>query len=102
VRGVINLRGEVIPVIDLRKRFNLTEGTDNNNTRIIIVSVDDIIVGFIADYSSEVVEISSDAIEEAPDGIGSVDQDYISGIGKVGERLIILLDVVKIITNPAV
>jgi len=102
VRGVINLRGEVIPVIDLRKRFNLPEGKDSNNTRIIIVSVDDIIVGFTADYSSEVVEISSDAIEEAPDGVGSVDQGYISGIGKVGERLIILLDIVKIITNPAV
>ena len=102
VRGVINLRGEVIPVIDLRKRFNLVEGQENENTRIIIVSVDDIIVGLIVDSSSEVVEISSEAIEEAPDGVGTVDQGYISGIGKVGERLIILLDIVKIITNPAV
>ncbi|MEA4849762.1 MAG: chemotaxis protein CheW [Clostridiaceae bacterium] len=102
VRGVINLRGEVIPVIDLRKRFNLPEGEENADTRIIIVSVDDIIVGLIADSSSEVVEISSEAIEEAPDGVGTVDQGYISGIGKVGERLIILLDIVKIVTNPAV
>ncbi|MGI6586821.1 MAG: chemotaxis protein CheW [Gracilibacteraceae bacterium] len=101
VRGVINLRGEVIPVIDLRKRFNLDEGNEDDNTRIIIVSVDDIVVGLIADYSSEVVEISSNAIEEAPDGAGTVDRNYISGIGKVGERLIILLDVVKLITNPA-
>lgn len=101
VRGVINLRGEVIPVIDLRKRFNLSDGKEDDNTRIIIVSVDDIVVGLIADYSSEVVEISSNAIEEAPDRAGNVDQNYIYGIGKVGERLIILLDVVKIITNPA-
>lgn len=102
VRGVINLRGEVIPVIELRKKFNLPEEKENNNTRIIIVSVDDITVGLIVDTSSEVIEISSEATEEAPDGIGSVDQGNISGIGKVGERLIILLDIVKMVTNSAV
>lgn len=102
VRGVINLRGEVIPVIDLRKKFNLSEGKENDSTRIIIVSVDDITVGLVVDTSSEVIEISSDAIEEAPDGVGSVDQGNIYGIGKLGERLIILLDIVKIITNSAI
>lgn len=102
VRGVINLRGEVIPVIDLRKRFSLKDGEENNDTRIIIVSVDDITVGLIVDTSSEVIDISSEAIEEAPDGVGNVEQGYIYGIGKVGERIIILLDIVKIITNSAV
>ena len=102
VCGVINLRGEVIPVIDLRKKFNLPEGKVNDSTRIIIVSVDDITAGLIVDTSSEVIEISSEAIEETPDGVGSVDQGYIYGIGKVGERLIILLDIVKIVTNSAV
>lgn len=102
VCGVINLRGEVIPVIDLRKKFNLPEGEKNSNTRIIIVSVDDITVGLIVDTSSEVIEISSKDIEDAPDGVGSVDQGYIYGIGKVNQRLIILLDIVKIITNSAV
>jgi purine-binding chemotaxis protein CheW len=101
VRGVINLRGEVIPVIDLRKKFNLQEGKENENTRIIIVSVDDITVGLIVDTSSEVINISSEKIEEAPIEVGSVDQGYIYGIGKVGERIIILLDIVKIITNSA-
>lgn len=99
VRGVINLRGEVIPVIDLRKKFNLPEVEDTENTRIIIVSVDDITVGLIADASSEVLEISSKDIEEAPDGIGSINQDNIYGIGKAGERLIILLDIVKTVTS---
>lgn len=102
VRGVINLRGEVIPVIDLRKKFNLPEGIENENTRIIIVSVDDITVGLIVDSSSEVLEIRSDSIEPAPDGMASIDQGNIYGIGKVGERLIILLDIVKIVTNSAV
>ncbi|HWR61777.1 MAG TPA: chemotaxis protein CheW [Clostridia bacterium] len=98
VCGVINLRGEVIPVIDLRKKFNLPEGERNSNTRIIIVSIDDITVGLIVDTSSEVLEISSKDIEDAPDGAGSVDQGYIYGIGKVNTRLIILLDIVKIVT----
>lgn len=102
VRGVINLRGEVIPVIDLRKKFNLPDGIEGENTRIIIVSVDDITVGLIVDASSEVTEISSDAIEAAPDGVGNLDQGNICGIGKVGERLIILLDIVKIVTNSAI
>jgi purine-binding chemotaxis protein CheW len=102
VRGVINLRGEVIPVIELRKKFNLSEGKENDSTRIIIVSVDDITVGLVVDTSSEVIDISSEAIEEAPDGVGSVDQGTIYGIGKVGQRLIILLDIVKIVTNSAV
>jgi len=99
VRGVINLRGEVIPVIDLRVKFGLPEGKESENTRIIIVSVDDITVGLIVDTSSEVIEISSESIEEAPDGVGNVDQSYIYGIGKVGERLIILMDIVKILTE---
>jgi purine-binding chemotaxis protein CheW len=102
VRGVINLRGEVLPVIDLRKKFNLIEGKESESTRIIIVSVDDITVGLIVDSSSEVIEISSDAIEEAPERVGSAEQDSIYGIGKVGERLIILLDILKIVTNSAV
>lgn len=102
VRGVINLRGEVIPVIDLRKKFNLPEGKEDEDIRIIIVSVDDITAGLIVDNSSEVTDISSEAIEETPDGVGNADQGYIYGIGKVGERLIILLDIVKIVTNSTV
>lgn len=102
VRGVINLRGEVIPVIDLRKKFNLPERKEDEDTRIIIVSVDDITTGLIVDASSEVTEISSEAIEETPEGVGNIDKGFIYGIGKVDERLIILLDIVKIVTNSTV
>lgn len=98
VSGVINLRGEVIPVIDLRIRFGFKEGEKDENTRIIIVTVDDITVGLIVDSSAEVIEISSNEIEEASDGVGNAKQNYIYGIGKVGERIIILLDIVKIIS----
>lgn len=101
VKGVINLRGEVIPIVDLRKRFNLPKASNTDSTRIIIVSVDDMVVGLIVDSSSEVLEIGGDSIEEAPASVGSIDQGNIFGIGKVGQRLIILLDVAKIINNQA-
>lgn len=99
VRGVINLRGEVIPIVDLRKKFSLIKNSDNDSTRIIIVAVEDITVGLVVDTSSEVLDIMNEDIEEAPNTIGSVEQGYISGIGKVGARLIILLNVDKILLN---
>ncbi len=101
VRGVINLRGEVIPIVDLRKKFNLPAGEDTENTRIVIVTIEDITVGLVIDSSSEVLEISRELIEEAPSSVGTIDQGNISGIGKVNNRLIILLDVAKILSNTA-
>ncbi|MDF2839664.1 MAG: CheW protein [Clostridia bacterium] len=101
VRGVVNLRGEVIPVIDLRKKFNLQSTNDSSSTRIVIVVVDEITVGLIIDTSSEVLEIDKELIEEPPATIASIDHSYIYGIGKVGERLIILLDASKIISMNA-
>lgn len=99
VRGVINLRGEVIPIVDLRKKFNLEKRSDNESTRIIIVAVEEITVGLVVDTSSEVIGIMIKDIEEAPETVGSFEQGYISGIGKVGSRLIILLNVDKILIN---
>jgi purine-binding chemotaxis protein CheW len=101
VTGVVNLRGDVIPVISLRKKFNLPQTDEDTENRIIIVSVDDITVGLIVDTSSEVIEISSSDIEDAPAIAGSIDPGSINGVGKVGERIIILLDIVKIVTNSA-
>lgn len=66
VEGVINLRGEIVPVIDLRKRFDLPITETTENTRIIIVSVDDITVGMIVDSATEVVQLDQDSIEPAP------------------------------------
>lgn len=97
VEGVINLRGEVVPVIDLRKRFDLPEKQVTDNTRIIIVSVDEITVGMIVDSASEVIQIPADNIEPAPAMIGDIDSDYINGVGKVNERLLILLNLDRIL-----
>lgn len=101
VRGVVNLRGEVIPVIDLRKKFNLQESADTESNRIIIVTVDEITIGLIIDTSSEVLEIDKELIEEPPMAVSSIDHSYILGIGKVNDRLIILLDVAKIVSTSA-
>lgn len=101
VQGVVNLRGEVIPVIHLRKKFNLPEKNDTENTRIVIVSVDEITIGLVIDTSSEVVEIDKENIEEPPMAVTNIDHSYISGIGKVDDRLIILLEVAKIISSSA-
>lgn len=97
VEGVINLRGEIVPVIDLKKRFDLPSGETTDNTRIIIVSVDDITVGMIVDSATEVVQLTQDAIEPAPPITGSIDSNYLDGVGKIEGRLLILLNVAKLL-----
>lgn len=102
VEGVINLRGEVVPVIDLRKRFGLSERTNTDNTRIIIVSIEDITVGMVVDSATEVLQISEDSIDPAPSIIGSIDSDYIDGVGKIDDRLLILLNLKKVLKSEEV
>ncbi len=99
VEGVINLRGEVVPVIDLRKRFELPERTNTDNTRIIIVSIEGITVGMIVDSATEVLQISEESIDPAPSIIGSIDSDYIDGVGKIDGRLLILLNLKKVLKS---
>lgn len=97
VQGVINLRGEVVPVINLRKRFNLPEAAFDEESRIIIVSIEDMIVGLLVDSSSEVIQLEDGDIDEAPELGDQKDKGYIKGIGKKENRIIILLDLKKIL-----
>ncbi|MGE6893648.1 chemotaxis protein CheW [Priestia flexa] len=94
VRGVINLRGVVIPILDLRKQFGLQEQTHTDHTRIIIVIINDIEVGLIVDAANDVLDIYDDHIESAPEVI---EADYISGVVKVEERLIVLVNLGKVL-----
>lgn len=96
VEGVVNLRGEVVPVIDLRKRFNLPSVEVTDDTRIIILLVDEVIIGIIVDSSSEVLTIDKELIDNTSNLLNSAEDEYISGIGKVEDRMIILLDIFKI------
>ncbi|WMM26599.1 chemotaxis protein CheW [Tissierella sp. MB52-C2] len=97
VKGVINLRGEVIPVIDLRLKLNMESKEINNNTRIIIVSDEDILAGLIVDSSSEVIEIDKENIDNTPVSPDNEYLSYVCGIGKLTDRLIILLEPLKIL-----
>jgi len=99
VDGVINLRGRVIPVLDLRKRFGLPADERTNETRIIVVDVDNRTVGLKVDAVSEVLRLPADTVEPPPSLVTGIESDYIKGVGKLDGRLIILLDVAKILTR---
>lgn len=97
VEGVINLRGEIVPVIDLKKRFDLPEGKITENTRIIIVTVKDLTVGMIVDSATEVIQLPQDEIEDAPAITSGIDSDYLEGVGKINDELLILLNLAKVL-----
>jgi purine-binding chemotaxis protein CheW len=97
VRGVTNLRGSVLPVIDLRARFALEAKEDTRQTRIIIVTMDNIKVGVVVDGVSEVLRISDETIEPLPPMINSVNSVFLKGIARLESRLIILLELGKVL-----
>lgn len=96
VEGVINLRGKIIPVLDLRKRFGLPVVENSDQSRIIVVEVHGRVIGFIVDRVHEVLRIDSRIVEPAPAMVCSVDSEFIAGVGKVDDRLIILLELEKL------
>ncbi|MGM8211732.1 chemotaxis protein CheW [Virgibacillus sp. W0430] len=99
VKGVINLRGVVTPIIDLRIRFGLEESSYNELSRIIIVYLDDMEVGLIVDEANDVIDIPVNVIEPAPEVVGTVNVDYIEGVAKLDNRLLILLDLQKVLSK---
>jgi purine-binding chemotaxis protein CheW len=92
VEGVINLRGRIIPVVDLRDRFGMAEGAITKASRIVVCEAAGTRVGLVVDGVSEVLMIAAEAIEPTPDVAAGNDAAYLRGIAKLGERLIILLD----------
>lgn len=97
IKGVINLRGSVLPVLDLRRRLNLQDQEDTDDTRIIIVKVEEITVGMIVDSVSEVTALSKENIESPNSVVGGISANYLSGVGKQEDRLLILLNLVELI-----
>lgn len=96
IKGVINLRGSVLPVIDLKNRLNLPQQGSTEDMRIIIVKVKDISVGMIVDAVSEVMTINEKDIDSPDVVAGSVSANYLSGVGKLEDRLLILLNLEEI------
>lgn len=99
VEGVINLRGKVIPIIDLRRRFGLTSRPHDKHTRIIVIEINNMIVGFVVDSVSEVLRIPASTVEPPPPVVAGVDSEYINGVGKLHDRLLILLDLDKLLSG---
>ena len=98
IEGVINLRGTVIPVIDLRKRFELGSAGNTAQTRIVVVNVGNRTTGIVVDAVSEVLRLAEDQIEPPPPAVAGIGHEYLRGVGKVQGRLLILLDIDKILT----
>ncbi len=96
VEGVINLRGKIIPVVDLRKRFGLTELENSDDVRIIVVEVVNRVIGFTVDRVNEVLRINSSIVEPPPSMVCGIDTDYVQGVGKLDDRLLILLHLEKL------
>lgn len=99
VKGVINLRGVVTPIIDLRSRFDITSSEPTESTRVIIVGLEDKEVGLIVDAANDVLDVEREMIEPSPEVVGVVEAEYIGGVVKQNKRLLILLHLDKILQS---
>lgn len=100
IKGVINLRGAVVPIIDLRGRFNLPETELTEHSRIIVVAVNDIEVGFIVDSANDVIDLNTDQIDSPPEIVGGIRAKYLHGIAKLSdERLLIMLNLSEVLNK---
>jgi purine-binding chemotaxis protein CheW len=100
IEGVINLRGKIIPVIDLRKRFGQTQIVTDRKNRILVVELDGKLVGLIVNSASEVLKIPPSEIESPGSVFADNESSYVTGVGKLKGRLIILLDISKLLHRP--
>jgi purine-binding chemotaxis protein CheW len=100
VEGVINLRGKIIPIIDLRKRFGASHIQPDRKNRILVAKIGDTMVGLIVDAASEVLRLPQSEIDAPPTTVfdGS-DQNYVTGVGKMNGRLVILIDLQKVLSQ---
>ncbi|ANE47558.1 chemotaxis protein CheW [Paenibacillus swuensis] len=100
VKGVINLRGVVVPIIDLRERFNLPQAEYNENSRMIIVALADLEVGLIVDSASDVIDLDTDEIADPPEVVGGVKAKYLRGIAKLdNKRLLVMLNLHEVLNK---
>ena len=99
IKGVINLRGIIVPIIDMRIKFNLENVTYNELTVVIILNVAHRVMGMVVDGVSDVIALTADQIKPAPEFSSSMDAQYITGLGTVDERMIIVIDIEKLMTS---
>ncbi len=101
IKGVVNLRGVIVPIVDLRMRFGCEQVEYNGFTVSIILNVKGRVVGTVVDAVSDVIELPGEAVKPAPEMSSAVDAKFITGLGQVGERMLILLDIESLILSPS-
>ena len=99
IKGVVNLRGTIVPIVDMRLKFNCANADYNSFTVVIILNLRNRVVGIVVDSVSDVLELSADNIKAAPDIESVVDNGCILGLGSVNERMLILLDIEKLMSS---
>ncbi len=99
IKGVVNLRGKVVPIISLRERFGINEVEHTKDTRIVIVRIDVGLIGFIVDAMAEVIRLPERLIEPTPPTATNIESEYIRGVGKLDDNLIIILDLNMVLTK---
>jgi purine-binding chemotaxis protein CheW len=97
VEGVINLRGKIVSIIDLRKRFGESKIQGSKKNRILVAEVEGKLVGLVVDAASEVLKIPSGEVEAPPSALDEGDSNYVTGVGKLNGRLILLIDLNKVL-----
>ena len=100
IKGVTNLRGVIVPIVDMRLKFGLGEALYNEFTVVIILNVGIRVIGVVVDSVSDVLELDPETIRDAPEMTSVVDSDYIIGLGALQDRMLILVDIEKLITAP--
>lgn len=99
VEGVINLRGSIIPIINLKKRFGIPEVRPAEDCRVVLFNLNGTELGFLVDEANQVIKIDSENIDPTPDILKGADKDYIDGVGKVNQTIVIVLDLAKVLTE---
>ena len=100
IKGVVNLRGVIVPIVDLRLKLGCEAVEYNEFTVVIVLNVAGRVVGAVVDSVSDVLELSNDAVKPAPELASSVDTSFITGIGNVGDRMLILMDIEAFLSSP--
>ena len=98
IEGLINLRGKVLTIFNLRKRFHLPEKANDENTKVLIINMNGMLLGFTVDNVTEIVRINDEDIEDTPPTLKDFDHSFLQGVGKLGEKLILILDLEKVLT----
>lgn len=99
IKGVINLRGVIVPIVDLRLRFNLGNVVYNEFTVVIILNVGDRVVGIVVDGVSDVISLNAAQIKPVPDLVSTIDTQYLVGLGTVEDRMLILVQIEKLMSS---